>query len=58
MSDLNVEAHSASRARRELLEKELSRCLPLLREHYRPHKIILFGSLAAERIGEWFDLGL
>ena len=58
MSDIPVEATVRSQARRMLLEKELKRYLPLLQQHYRPYKIILFGSLAAGQIGEWSDLDL
>ena len=47
-----------SRARQKLLEKELGRFLPLLQQHYHPHKIILFGSLASGQVGEWSDLDL
>lgn len=44
--------------RHALLEKELGRYLPLLRRHLHPHKIILFGSMAAGEIEEWSDLDL
>ena len=47
-----------SQARRTLLEKELRRYLPLLQQHYHPHKIILFGSMVGDEIGEWTDLDL
>jgi predicted nucleotidyltransferase len=49
---------AGSRARRTLLEKELKRYLVVLRRHYDPHKILLFGSLAAGQVGEWSDLDL
>jgi predicted nucleotidyltransferase len=45
-------------ARRELLERELNRWLPLLIVHEQPDKIILFGSYCAGEIGEWSDLDM
>jgi predicted nucleotidyltransferase len=42
--------------RRALLEAELQRYLPLLREHYQPERVMLFGSLAAGETGEWSDI--
>ena len=45
-------------ARRALLERELSRWLPLLIAHEQPDKIILFGSFCTGQIGEWSDLDL
>ncbi|MBE0410398.1 MAG: nucleotidyltransferase domain-containing protein [Anaerolineales bacterium] len=58
MSEKQVEASALPQARRTLLENELRRYIPLLRNHYRLHKIILFGSLAANQIEEWSDLDL
>ncbi|RME45551.1 MAG: nucleotidyltransferase domain-containing protein, partial [Caldilineae bacterium] len=48
----------ATANRRELLEAELKRCLALLVEHYRPQKVLLFGSMAGEKTEEWSDLDL
>jgi predicted nucleotidyltransferase len=45
-------------ARREMLERELNRWLPLLIAHEQPDKIILFGSYCAGEIGEWSDLDM
>lgn len=45
-------------ARRALLEAELARYVELLREHYHPEQIILFGSLAEGTIHEWSDIDL
>jgi predicted nucleotidyltransferase len=45
-------------ARREMLERELDRWLPLLIAHEQPVKIILFGSYCAGEIGEWSDLDM
>jgi hypothetical protein len=39
-------------ARHALLERELSRWLPLLIAHEQPDKIILFGSYYAGQVGE------
>jgi predicted nucleotidyltransferase len=47
-----------SSERLALLEQELQRYLILLRQHYRPRKILLFGSMAEGRVGEWSDLDL
>ena len=44
--------------RRRALQRELKRWLPLLVENLRPEKIILFGSLAEERVHEWSDIDL
>ena len=47
-----------AQARRELLERELNRWLPLLIAHEQPEKIILFGSYCAGQVGEWSDLDM
>jgi predicted nucleotidyltransferase len=44
--------------RRLLLEQELERCLALLRQHYHPVKVLLFGSMSTGQVGEWSDLDL
>jgi uncharacterized protein len=44
--------------RRALLEQELARYLPLLREHMHPEQIILFGSLAEGSVHTWSDIDL
>ena len=44
--------------RRRLLEAELQRYLALLRDHYRPERVLLFGSLAVGDTGEWSDIDL
>ena len=53
-----TESRAASRKRRESLERELTRWLPLLIEHERPDKIILFGSYSTGEVQEWSDLDL
>jgi len=40
------------------LQKELNRCISMLKEKYRPVKIILFGSLANDRVDKWSDIDL
>jgi predicted nucleotidyltransferase len=45
-------------SRRALLDRELSRWLPLLITHEQPDKIILFGSYCTGQIGEWSDLDM
>lgn len=47
-----------STSRRALLEAELQRCLPLLRERYDPERVLLFGSLAAGETHAWSDIDL
>lgn len=53
-----VDMEEKARARRALLKAELKRCLRLLRKHYAPQRILLFGSLADERVDEWSDIDL
>jgi predicted nucleotidyltransferase len=43
---------STEPSRQALLEAELERYLPLLRQHYDPERILLFGSLAAGKLTE------
>jgi len=50
--------YAQAQARRALLERELSRWLPLLIAHEQPDKIILFGSYCTGQVGEWSDLDL
>ncbi len=45
-------------SRRAVLEAELKRFLPLLREHYDPERILLFGSLVTGETGDWSDIDL
>jgi len=51
-------AGQPAQSRQALLEAELERYLPLLREHYHPERILLFGSLARGEVGDWSDLDL
>ena len=51
-------ADTAVSRRQILLKEEMERTLALLIEHYRPQKVLLFGSLAAEVTGEWSDIDL
>ena len=44
--------------RKETLEKELERIVPLLTKRYGAQKIFLFGSLARGKVGPWSDLDL
>lgn len=53
-----TESEIASQKRREALDTELARWLPLLIEHERPEKIIVFGSYSAGQVHEWSDLDL
>ncbi len=49
---------SAIANRKEVLEKELKRIVPLLVEEYQPERIILFGSLVSGKMDEWSDIDL
>jgi uncharacterized protein len=44
--------------RKDKLQSELDRILPLLVRDYRPEKIVLFGSLAWGDVHEWSDIDL
>ncbi len=48
----------ASIQRKQELERELDRILPIIIEKYQPEKIILFGSLSTGEVHEWSDLDL
>ena len=52
------ELDTASEKRRESLNRELERWLPLLIEHERPDKIIVFGSYSTGQVREWSDLDM
>jgi len=47
-----------ARRRKVNLQKELERCINLLRKEYHPEKILLFGSLASGRVSRWSDIDL
>jgi len=47
-----------ARERKIDLQKELSRCISILKEKYHPQKILLFGSLANDRVKKWSDIDL
>jgi uncharacterized protein len=44
--------------REATLQETLDHILKTIIAHYRPEKIILFGSLASGQVGEWSDLDL
>ena len=44
--------------RHALLEAELARYVKKLQEAYHPERILLFGSLASDQVGEWSDIDL
>jgi len=52
--------HDLSRttARQALLEQELQRFIPLLTEHLKPARILLFGSFAQGATSAWSDIDL
>ena len=45
-------------ARQALLNQTLEHVLRVIATQYRPHKVILFGSMAKGTVGEWSDLDL
>jgi predicted nucleotidyltransferase len=47
-----------AQTRETLLEAELKRYLVLLRQHYNPERILLFGSLATGEVDIWSDIDL
>jgi predicted nucleotidyltransferase len=53
-----TQKENAQTARSSLLQSELRRYLRILRTHYQPERVILFGSLAAGSSGEWSDIDL
>ena len=57
MTDLQMQK-TVQTERRTLLETELRRYLPLLRDQYQPERVILFGSLATGETWEWSDIDL
>jgi predicted nucleotidyltransferase len=57
MPDATTRAECVTK-RRALLEAELERFVTVLTEHYRPHKILLFGSVAGGETTAWSDLDL
>ena len=57
-TERKTEPDIASQERRESLDRELARWLPLLIEHERPDKIIVFGSYSTGQVQEWSDLDL
>jgi len=44
--------------RKQKLNKNLDKILKSLKKKYNPEKIILFGSLASGKVGEWSDIDL
>lgn len=49
---------SAAQSHQILLEAELERYVSLLRQHYDPDCILLFGSLGSGQTGDWSDIDL
>ena len=47
-----------ARERKIDLQKELSRCISILKEKYHPKKVLLFGSLVNNKINKWSDIDL
>jgi uncharacterized protein len=53
-----TKVNSLSANRRQALQAELDRWLPILIEHLNPEQILLFGSLVDRRLNEWSDIDL
>lgn len=53
-----VEKLKRDKQRALRLQSELERCINILKERYKPEKILLFGSLANGKIGKWSDIDL
>ena len=49
---------SPSYIRKQMLQRELNRWLPLLIENLEPERILLFGSMASKSLNEWSDIDL
>ena len=49
---------SPESTRRQMLQRELERWLPLLIDNLQPEKILLFGSMVDEHLNEWSDVDL
>lgn len=47
-----------ARLRKRLLQEELKRILPIIRDQYQPEKIIAYGSFANGDIHQWSDLDI
>ncbi len=48
----------AAATRQQLLEAELNRYVAVLREHYDPRSIRVFGSMVSGTVHEWSDIDL
>lgn len=55
---MNTQTTIVQTNRRAILDAELARFLPLLRQYYQPEKVLLFGSLASGQVRDWSDLDL
>lgn len=55
---MTEEMSTVAHKRKQALEAELARVLPLIIEKYQPEKILLFGSLATGDVHEWSDIDL
>jgi len=49
---------SPSVARHALLEQEIQRFMPLIEQHLKPERVVLFGSLATGETSTWSDIDL
>ena len=55
---MSADVKDAVEARAALLRSELERFVAVVSAELRPERIILFGSVAEGKIGEWSDLDL
>lgn len=56
--NFNLKYMSLAGERKQKLNKNLDKILKSLKKKYNPEKIILFGSLASGKVGEWSDIDL
>ena len=57
-SMLNLKSEISNSERRTLLEQELQRLLPLIKAHFMPERVVLFGSLVTGATNAWSDIDL
>ena len=55
---LNLKSEISNSERRTLLEQELQRLLPLIKAHFMPERVVLFGSLVTGATNAWSDIDL
>jgi len=54
----NKKVKIEDRKRKNVLRSELNRIMPVVKEKYKPEKVILFGSFASGNVSETSDIDL